>query len=214
MGKPGSGGGKDVSRMMEKTDMPGDDYNITHYPANTDPSKCQAACDADEKCRAWTYVIRGSPAGSGDCCLKSSVPCPVTSSSVDSSCTSGSKTAQNLPSCGVAGSSLACNVHFTPSTNVSSPFNEVGVSCGKTQDTLRLLPTERTVEIRAFLDHTFVEVFFQSGRTAMTAVVALDDEADVALQTTGPVKASATAYPIRSIWTTPENVRNAPRVYH
>jgi hypothetical protein len=62
--------GKPVTTYMPHTDMPGDDYNITHYPANTDPHTCEAACIADAHCDSWTYVVRGVPAGSGDCCLK------------------------------------------------------------------------------------------------------------------------------------------------
>ena len=88
IGKPGSENpGTKVTTYMEKTDLPGgNDYNITHYPANTSPSVCADACEADSKCQSWTYVIRGLPAGSGDCCLKSSVPCPVTSGGASASC--------------------------------------------------------------------------------------------------------------------------------
>ena len=105
-------------RLMDKTDLPGDDYNITHHPKGTPATVCQVqsisarcpklawmpletdccftlsqqqACDADSECLAWTYVIRGTDGG-GDCCKKSSVPCPVTSSPVDPQCTSGAKT--------------------------------------------------------------------------------------------------------------------------
>jgi len=68
--------GKKVDTFMAKTDMPGGDYNVTHYPAHTDPKVCEAACNADAKCKSWTYVIRGQPAGSGDCWLKGGTPCP------------------------------------------------------------------------------------------------------------------------------------------
>jgi hypothetical protein len=61
---------------MAGTDLPGEDYRITHLPPKTDPKHCEALCAADSKCKAWTYVIRGTPAGSGDCCLKTAVPCP------------------------------------------------------------------------------------------------------------------------------------------
>ena len=117
---------------MEKTDLPGgNDYNITHYPANTSPSVCADACEADSKCQSWTYVIRGLPAGSGDCCLKSSVPCPVTSGGASASCkfvcskrenshdntptqnsnpgTSGAKTNTTLKNCGTS-DSTSCEV--------------------------------------------------------------------------------------------------------
>ena len=62
--------GTPVGTMMKNTDLAGGDYNITHHPAHTDAFVCESLCHADAKCKAWTYVIRGAPAGSGDCCLK------------------------------------------------------------------------------------------------------------------------------------------------
>jgi hypothetical protein len=43
---------------MKHTDMPGGDYNVSHYPAHTDPAVCEAACHADAKCkvRALPYL--------------------------------------------------------------------------------------------------------------------------------------------------------------
>jgi sucrose-6-phosphate hydrolase SacC (GH32 family) len=208
-----SSSGTKVSTMMKKTDMPGGDYNITHFPPNTDATVCEARCAADDKCKAWTYVIRGSPAGSGDCCLKNSVPCPVTSGGASASCTSGAKTATTLPSCGgTGGASMACTVAFTP--NASVAINMVSVACGSTKDTLRLLSSEKTLEMRVYADYTFLEVYFQQGRVAMTTKVALDDKADVSVTSDSPIKvASVNVYEMEDIWIDPEDVRNAPRVY-
>ena len=87
------------------------------------------------------------------------------------------------------------------------------VACGGTKDTLTLLPTETTVEVRLYADWTMVEAYFQKGRVAITEVLAMDDTTGLALSSDAPVDASATAYPIESIWTTPDAVRKQKRVY-
>jgi len=116
-------------------------------------------------------------------------------------------------SVGPAGKATACTVDFTPNTNKSAPFYEVPVSCGGIKDSLRLLPGEISVDITVFSDATFLEVFFQQGRVAMTATQALDDSAVIALTSTTKVNAGAVAYPMKSIWVTPEEVKAAARVY-
>lgn len=216
IGKSGAApSGVPVSTFMPKTDMPGGDYSVTHHPAGTDAKVCEQACLADAKCQAWTYVIRGQPSGSGDCCLKDSQPCPSTSGAA-AQCTSGARANATLPQCGGGGGdSTSCTVAFTPATNASAPFNEVPVTCGGFKDTLRLLPTETTVELRVYTDWTFTEAFFQNGRVAMTIAAGADDSADVSLTSDADVTvASATLYPLKSIWTTPDAVRKAPRVYN
>jgi sucrose-6-phosphate hydrolase SacC (GH32 family) len=201
-----------LNRSMVLTDLPGDDYSVKHN-ASTDrdaaTAACQKNCDADPKCKAWTYVVRGAPSGSGDCCLKSNVPCPH--SKVDS-CTSGVKTPSMPTGCGPK---LTCTVEYAPPTNASAPYYELAVACGGSKDTLRLTLKEKELRLRAYLDVTFAEVFFQDGRVAITEVVALGDAAQVALESDGAdatVK-SATVYPMKGIWTTPDAVRKAPRVY-
>jgi len=205
--------GPKVETMMAKTDMPGGDYNITHHPANTDPKVCQALCEADAKCKSWTYVVRGSPAGSGDCCLKSVVPCPQANKA---GMTSGAKTEQTLPGCGDRDSTIQCTVEYTPplADLGGNTYYEVPVQCGSTKDTLRLLPSEKEVELRIFTDWTFMEAYFQKGRIAMTVVSAINDNTGISVTSTADVTASAvTAYPIKSIWVSADDVRNAPRVY-
>jgi sucrose-6-phosphate hydrolase SacC (GH32 family) len=198
-----------VEKYMNDTDVPGADYNITHYPANTDPKTCESACAADDKCKAWTFVIRGQPAGSGDCCLKNSVPCPVKGRT---SCTSGAKKATDL-SCG--GTAMKCSVDYKPpSAHGEAVANEVAVACGGAKDTLRLLPSEKTVELRLFSDWTMVEAYFQRGRVAITQSVALGDDSALELSATAPMEADAAVYPMKSIWVTPDDVLKAPRVYH
>ena len=73
------------------------------------------------------------------------------------------------------------------------------------------------VRLRLFLDATFLEAYFDNGRVAITADVALaQGEPKIALTSTAPslTIASATVYALKSIWTSPEAVRRAPRIYH
>jgi len=205
-----------VGTYMANTDLPGEDYNITHMPVNTDPKTCEAACKADGACKAWTYVVRGAPAGSGDCCLKSSVPCPVNTKST-ASCTSGAMTEQTLPTCGPnANNGVGCTLAWNGG-NASAPFVDVPIVCGNTmKDTLRVLNNESLVEIRIFSDNTFLEVYFQQGRTAMTINNIMDDTADYVLTggTDNDVLVhEATVWPIGSPWVTAEDVLETPRVF-
>ena len=91
---------------------------VTHYPTpNQDAAVCQAACDADHKCMSWTWVERGEPAGSHDCCLKGDVPCPV----ANPTCTSGAKVPTNVTNCGSGppAASTVCTIDYTPPANSS-----------------------------------------------------------------------------------------------
>ena len=90
---PPSAGTK-IGTMMLDTDLPGGDLpgKTTHHPGTFGAAGCQALCAADSKCDSWTWVIRGAPAGSGDCCLKKGVTCPA-KPPAGLKCTSGAKAA-------------------------------------------------------------------------------------------------------------------------
>lgn len=148
--------GTKVGTFMKGIDMPGDDYNITHFnvPDAGNAQKCEAMCTADTKCKSWTFVVRGAPAGSGDCCLKAGISCP----NKVPSCTSGAKVATTL-SCGGGAptATTTCTVAYTPPANKSAALYTVPVTCGAVTDQLTLLATEKTLEIRIFADMTFFE---------------------------------------------------------
>merc|ERR1711924_205833 len=101
-----------------------------------------------------------------------------------------------------------------------SSFYAVLASCGNTSVPLRLLPRERTLEMRIFSDFTFAEIFFQGGRVAMTQPMLLSEEAILKLLHTGtewnasPNVVDASVFPIKSIMTTSEAIRKAPRLYN
>ena len=82
----------EVLPYMNNTDLGGGDYNTTHLPAGTDPHQCAALCMQDPNCMVWVYVIRGEPAGSGDCIFKNGdheCPSPSPQSKTQGLCTAG-----------------------------------------------------------------------------------------------------------------------------
>jgi hypothetical protein len=91
-----------------------------------------------------------------------------------------------------------------------------------TTDTLRLLPNDNRVELRrVFSDHSFVEVFFQRGRVAMTVPSTLgqpqssylSDAADMGIVATVAMVADVQVFPMEKIWVSPQEVRDAERVF-
>lgn len=57
--------------MINNVNLPGHDYANR---ATNDPRQCQASCQADGRCAAWTWVRPGVQGQSGQCWLKSPVP--------------------------------------------------------------------------------------------------------------------------------------------
>eukprot|EP00041_Stephanoeca_diplocostata_P021593 m.504556 g.504556 ORF g.504556 m.504556 type:complete len:649 (+) comp21862_c0_seq7:117-2063(+) len=206
----GSSNGTPVSTWQPGTDLPGHDYNITHYPASPNSARqCQAACDKDDKCKAWVYVVRGTPAGSGDCCLKDAIPCPRKLNT----CTSGSKTNTTVQCNGGSGTTV-CSINYVPPPSADTPTYNVSVACGELKDTVTMVTGEKTFEIRLFADNTFIEAYFQQGRVAMVVPAGLPDATEVTVSASATVNlASAVGYPMNSIWVSPDDVRKAPRVY-
>ena len=206
------GAGTKVGTWQNNTDLPGDDLTVTHHPGSFGANGCQKLCGTNAKCKGWVWVTRGAPAGSGDCCQKSGLVCPKPMKGI----TSGAKVATTIQCHGPkpASASVVCSVAYAPITNASAPFNEVPVTCsGGGGATLRLLPAEKTLEIRMFSDATIVEGFFQKGRIAMTAGVGLTSDADITLSSSVATTADATAWPLNAIWISEAAMRASPRVY-
>jgi hypothetical protein len=57
-------------------DRVGGDYRNFELPADATGRSCQSACDADNKCRAWTYLRPGYAGPSARCFLKSQIKPP------------------------------------------------------------------------------------------------------------------------------------------
>lgn len=116
----------------------------------------------------------------------------------------------------------SCTVTYTPPASLTGqPWVEVPVACGAVKDSLRLSTSstagnavESMVELRVFTDNTFFEAYFQRGRVAMTVASPMDDSTRLSIISNKAMTLpSVVAYPMKSIWTTPDAVRNAPRVY-
>lgn len=193
-------GGTNLTRYMPHTDLRGGDYNKNtsrHHPPGTDPHVCQAACDAAAECMAWTYVIRGEPAGSGDCCLKKMAPTGNESSldlcpRIFRAGTSGVKTPRTVTGCG---------------------GDDGGVSA--TEAWLSLLPSDTEVQVRVFTDHAIAEIFFAGGRVALTTPIAgdaADPDAGMTLFTSAAqaTNVTASAWTMGDIWVTPQQVLRGP----
>jgi hypothetical protein len=59
------------------TDRTGGDYHHFELPADPTGKACQAACEAEQRCRAWTYVRPGYIGAAAVCYLKERVTRPV-----------------------------------------------------------------------------------------------------------------------------------------
>ena len=137
---PSPGPPSTILPYMNATDLGGGDYKLTHMPPNTDPHVCQAGCLKDPACMVWTYVIRGSPPGSGDCIFKSAThSCP----SHNSKCTSG-------------------NGHGPSKCTRPPPPRKAGGT-----KNFPLLKGE-TLDVRMLVDRPLTEVFVNGGRAAYT----------------------------------------------
>ena len=72
---------------------------------------------------------------------------------------------------------------------------------------LALLPTDTEIEVRAFTDHTILEVFFMGGRVAVTAPLApAEGVAFGAFSEREAVAVEAEVWSVGEIWVTPEQV--------
>jgi hypothetical protein len=57
-------------------DRHGGDYRHFELPADPAGKDCQAACESDKRCRAWTYVRPGYSTSAARCYLKSRITKP------------------------------------------------------------------------------------------------------------------------------------------
>lgn len=85
---------------------------------------------------------------------------------------------------------------------------------GGTTDTLKLLASDKTIDMRLFVDNTFTEVYWMDGRVAMTTTTAATQAAEITISAdkAGTTLASVQAWKIGSIWVSPEEVLQTPRL--
>merc|ERR1711924_311479 len=83
-------------------------------------------------------------------------------------------------------------------------------------DTLKLLPSDRTIDVRLYVDNTMTDTYWMGGRVAMTVDTPATESADVVVSmvgnSTASVSVNATAWSVSSIWVTPDEVLRTPRL--
>jgi len=92
--------------------------------------------------------------------------------------------------------------------------NSAKVGGGGVFDTLKLLDSDETIDMRLYVDNTFTEVYFQGGRVAMTVNTrANHGDGDVSVSSSVALQTvEAVAWSVSSIWVTPEQVMQTPRL--
>ena len=68
------------------------------------------------------------------------------------------------------------------------------------EDKLRLLSGEDHLEIRIFADATFLEVYFQNGRTVMTVPYAPPISSELFISSDEDTAVNVSTYSMKSIW--------------
>jgi hypothetical protein len=59
------------------TDRPGGDYRSIAIEGSANGDACKAACEGDDKCRAWTYARPGYAGSAPRCFLKNQIKPPA-----------------------------------------------------------------------------------------------------------------------------------------
>ena len=79
---------------------------------------------------------------------------------------------------------------------------------------LKLLPTDKTLNLTLYVDNTFTEAYWMGGRVAHTAVTKSSggqDDVTIAANQSGVVVNEAMAWSVQPIWVTPDEVKRTPR---
>lgn len=180
---------------MESVGFSGPDVTVTKVPESSKvygaQYLCQSSCEEDSGCLAWSFVHQ-----SATCHHKAAVE-EVT---VAQQSVSGVK--QSLPP-------LSCAVFY----EAVESKRDMEAICGDIKAPLRLLAGEKSLELRIFADATFLEVFFQNGRLAMTVPYAPPISSELMISSTVETSAEVSAYAMKSIWVNEEYVRKQSRVY-
>jgi len=65
------------SAIEMSTDRPGGDYRNITIEGSPNGDACKAACEGDDKCRAWTYARPGYAGSAAHCFLKNQIKPPA-----------------------------------------------------------------------------------------------------------------------------------------
>jgi hypothetical protein len=156
------------SRWMNATDFGGGDLagggcNPNVVVPNMTAASCQAACDADAQCDAWTFVSTSGnphPTHSPRCCLKGCCPHP----GPNPACTSGVKDPARYRRHQQSPTGGPLQV-YTDTTSTARPGVTTSVHSGDVFLDKRHGPT---VELRVFVDRSITTAFVAGGVAAVT----------------------------------------------
>lgn len=175
------------SWWMEATNLTGPEINPPRMASSA--FACQETCQQETQCLAWSFV-------NGTCHLKAGVDGALRGVKDD---VSGVK--KDLPP-------VSCAVYY-----VSKDQHDSDAICGTVKDKVRLLPGEKTLDLQIFSDATFLEVFFQQGRTAMTVPNTTALATEIIISSTVDTLVEVSSYAMKSIWVSEDFVRKQPRIY-
>ena len=102
----------------------------------------------------------------------------------------------------------------SPSPSPSPSHTQVTCPSLRLTDTLRLSPSDKTITVRVFVDNVMAEVYWQNGRVVMTLPLRCGTPGcamAVRADQPGVTLASATAWAVKSVWVSAEQVLNTPR---
>ena len=107
-------------------------------------------------------------------------------------------------------------VEYAPPAAGGPSVSEVIVGCPTINASarLRLSPSDTTIDVRVFSDRALAEAYWMNGRVAMTVPAACDRECDMSVRADGAEVGlvSATAWKVRSMWISKEEVLRTPRL--
>ena len=103
---------------------------------------------------------------------------------------------------------------FFVQSSFDGPAAEVLVGSGKTANqSLKLLPTDETIEMVLYVDNTFTEAFWMGGRVALLMeTISSGGDDGVTVSASVDATVSATAWEVKPIWVSPEEVKQTPRL--
>ena len=142
------------ARVMPGCDLSHDDYSVTDVDYSN-YTRCQAACDGDDRCKAWTFYFDyfSPPRTTFRCALKSGIPAAVVEKDSRLRIVSGVKSPNKQ---------TPYHTRVDGENKGSCPLGSNYSAC-KPTGMLQLAPGEDTITINIYVDNTLAEAYFQGG---------------------------------------------------
>lgn len=105
---------------------------------------------------------------------------------------------------------------YNPKPSCTSGVRKPRPAPGGKSDTLRMLASDTSIEVRVFVDTTFIEAYWMDGRVAMTSKLAgTPKEAGMSVFNAAGAAVtvqSVQVWRVNSIYVSPEDVLRTPRM--